>query len=466
MSDKKVDRRTILKTLSAASLAPFWPACSTPEPDAPDPGSVQEAITHTVILMMENRTFDHYFGSLSLLEGRTDVEGLRPEMFNVGLDGTEYFPRQAPAPCVPDPPHGWNDTHTQWNNGAQDGFVSTYESRWGDGDPGIPMDFWTRKDLPALYALADNYTLCQAWFQSLLSSTWPNRFYSHAASNNAIRGNDFGAVYDMPTIYQRLEAKGIEWGCYHLTAPFMVMLQGHFSTLNFWPMDVFYQHCQAGSLPQVSILEPFYGRADDHPPAHPKAGQILISSIYRALAASPLWGKVQLFITYDEHGGFFDHVPPPEFPDQHADEGFGQAGFRVPSLSIGPYVKEGHVCNTVYDHTSLLAFMESLYDLEPLNERDAAANDLFDTLDADRIAARNPAAPIDMPVVEAEESEIYAEECMYDLGRDRELMHQPEFETWLDQLPMQHPTDNRHRFDEDYDDFLALTEAMGVWRRA
>jgi hypothetical protein len=197
------------------------------------------------------------------------------------------------------------------------------------------------------------------------------------------------------------------------------------------------------------------------------AGELLIAAIYKALAESPHWGKLQFFITYDEHGGFFDHVAPPTFPDPFADQGFGQGGFRVPGLAIGPYVKQ-EVSSTVFDHTSMIAWMNALYGLDPLNERDAAANDFFDTLDLDRLGALNPAAPIELPVIEASEEEIYAPECVFDLGRDAEpegVMKQPEFEAWLDALPMQHPTDNRETYDADYDAFLELTEAMGVWRR-
>ncbi len=470
MSDPKPDRRSILKGLAAATTAPFWPGCTPgegPPTPPPDPATVQEAITHTVVLMMENRTFDHYFGSLSLLEGRTDVDGLLEGMSNPDAAGVPHPVHRAELSCVPDPPHGWNDTHQQWNEGANDGFVREYVDRWGPAQANIPMQYWTRDELSALYGLADEYTLCQRWFQPVLSSTWPNRFYSHAASNNGARGNDFGHGYDMPTVYQRLEEKGVSWGCYHLTAPFMLLLPGHWSEENFWSMETFFQHARYGTLPQVTILEPFYGRADDHPPAHPVAGELLIASIYKALAESPLWGKLQLFITYDEHGGFHDHVAPPTFPDLFEQEGFGQAGFRVPGLAVGPYVKR-EVSSTVFDHTSLIAWMNSLYGLDPLNVRDEAANDFFDTLDLDRLEALNPAAPIDLPVIEADESEIYAPECVWDLGRDVEpegVMKQPEFEAWLSALPMQHPTDNRETYDADYDAFLDFTEAMGVWRR-
>ncbi len=109
-------------------------------------------------------------------------------------------------------------------------------------------------------------------------------------------------------------------------------------------------------------------------------------------------------ITYDEHGGFFDHVPPPTVPDDFAADGFDQLGFRVPSWLIGPYVKPGYVSSVQYDHTSLLAHIETMFGLEPLTARDAAANDFTDAIDLDRLAARDPLPPAPIPAVEVDES--------------------------------------------------------------
>src|SRR5690606_19713819 len=145
--------------------------------------------------------------------------------------------------------------------------------------------------------------------------------------------------------------------------------------------------------PQVVVVEPLYGRNSDHPPEHPAAGQIFLSSIYDALAKGPQWARSLMMVTYDEHGGFFDHVPPPKAPDERAAAGFDQLGFRVPSLVLGPWVKQGGVSHTIYDHTSMLATIERHFGLEPLTVRDASANDLFDCLDLDRVRRGDPAAP-------------------------------------------------------------------------
>jgi len=466
MADRsKLSRRTVVQSLAAATAAPFVPGC-TPE-DQVDPGTLSEAITHVVVLMMENRTFDTYLGSLSLVEGRTDIDGLVAGLSNFDANGTEYPVHLADLNCVRDPPHGWTDSHEQWNDGAMDGFVREHVNRHGLEEARAPMQYWTRDTLSALYSLTDHYTTCDAWFGSVMTSTWPNRFYSHAGTNKGITGNDFLATYDMPTIYHRLDAAGIEWRNYHLTAPFMAVLPGHFDEEHFHGMERFYVDAQYGLLKPVTVLEPFYGRADDHPPAHPKAGQILIKSIYDALANSPHWGNTLLFITYDEHGGFYDHVPPPTMADAYADQGFGQAGARVPGLVVGPYVKAGHASHTVYDHSSMLAFMQTLWGLDPLTDRDAAANDFLDVFDVDRVERRNPAAPVTLAAIDATEEEIFAEECIYSLERDepRSVYGQPELEAWLDSLVMQHPTDNRETVDRDYDAWLELTESMSAWRR-
>ena len=129
------------------------------------------------------------------------------------------------------------------------------------------------------------------------------------------------------------------------------------------------------------------------------AGQLLISSVIDNLAQSPLWDKTMLIITYDEHGGYYDHVPPPKTQDDRASEGFDQMGFRVPTQFIGPYVKEKFASNTVYDHASILAFAQRLWNLGPLNTRDAAANDFFDVLDMERVQRLDPRPPPELPVI-------------------------------------------------------------------
>ena len=458
-------RRRTLQALGAAALASAAPGCDPEaEPVPRTDGTLEEAIDTVVFLMLENRSFDHYFGARKLLEGR-DEDGLTEDMSNLAGDGAEVFVHAADKDCIADPPHGWDDTHRQYADGANSGFVEAHERRHGPAERHRVMGYWDRSMLPASYALADEYALCQRWFCSVLSSTWPNRFYSFMASSFGEHTNDMPDFDGGQSIFDRLRDKGVRYGGYYGNVPFLAIVPRAFAGGDFEQMDFFWGHAERGTLPPVTIIDPTFGRNDDHPPTHPLAGQVLISSIYNALAASPQWDRMLLVITYDEHGGFHDHVPPPETVDPF-DE-FTRMGFRVPSLVVGPYVKQA-VSDTVFDHTSWLAFVERRFGLEPLNERDAAANDLTDLLDWDRIAALDPRPPMQLPVIEADDEVLYRPECGYlsSLGRDaRPDLGQPELEALLDALPERPDYDQRHRTDENYANFLAQAEAMGVLRR-
>jgi phospholipase C len=168
----------------------------------------------------------------------------------------------------------------------------------------------------------------------------------------------------------------------------------------------------------VTIIDPGFALNDDHPPHHPGLGQQFIAAVYQALATSPLWQNILFVVTYDEHGGFFDHVAPPKTADDRAADGFDQLGFRVPTMVIGPYVKPGYVSSVQYDHTSSLKHIETMFDLEPLTARDAAASDLSDAIDAERLAAGDFAPPITLPVVELD-AETIDPACKSDVGQPR-----------------------------------------------
>jgi phospholipase C len=253
--------------------------------------------------------------------------------------------------------------------------------------------------LPVSWALADAYTICDRWFASVMGPTWPNRFYLHSAQSGGLKGNDVPNPI-WPTIYDRLDAAGIEWMYYYSDLPFIATL-GNTKNLQ---LEFFYEDAKKGVLPPVTVIDPSFGMNDDHPPHHPMLGQQFIASIYQALATSPLWNNCLLVVTYDEHGGFFDHVPAPKAPDDRVAEGFDQLGFRVPTLIAGPYVKKGNVSSTVYDHTSVLKHIENMFGLAPLTARDAAASDLSDAIDQARLAAGTPEPPIELPMVVLDES--------------------------------------------------------------
>ncbi len=422
-------RRDALKTLGGlaglAGMSKFLPACSDG-----DDGPV--GITTYVYLMLENRSYDHVFGARSMLEGKPG-DGLLETMTNPDAGGSPvglYRPTNTISSIcvVDDPAHGWETSRAQFNAGQNDGFVSVHQAKYGSG--ASPMQYLTRVEQPVSWALADAYTSCDRWFCSVMGPTIPNRFYWHAATSCGFKSN---AVLDDPTplsletIYHRLVAKDIPWAYYYSSLPLVPAMNQRLvpelrlsnevitqSVRPFGDTDVeagrFFMDAAAGTLPPVCYIDPFFYLNDDHPPAHPLLAQQLIAAVYRALATSPQWKNCMLVITYDEHGGFFDHVPPPRTVDDTVtkyplDENgspatdFEQLGFRVPTMVIGPYVKKGHVSSVQYDHTSALKQLATAFDLEPLNARMAAANDLTDCIDMDRLARGDWAEPIELPEI-------------------------------------------------------------------
>jgi phospholipase C len=314
--------------------------------------------------------------------------------------------------CVPSPPHSWDPSRVQFDGGTCDGFVRAYQDSYKGNTGATAMSYMTRADLPVLYALADAYTSCDRWFASLLGPTLPNRMYWHAGTANGARNNEDvlgGAYKGVPTIYHRLNDANVAWAYYYNDVPVLAAIGGTDLTghLRRFAND-FLDDAAAGKLPPVVYIDPGFTSNDDHPPHHPLLGQQFLAATYQALATSPQWPRCQLVISYDEHGGFFDHVAPGTAPDDHAADGFGQLGFRVPGLVIGPYARAGHVSSVPREHTSCLRHIERVFSLQPLTARDAAANDLSECTDAARLAAGEPAAPIQLPAVEIDETMLPA----------------------------------------------------------
>lgn len=453
MASKNVTRRDVLKGLGATAV-PALAGCGddTGSSGGPSPGVVD----HIVVLMMENRSYDHYLGSRSLdgLPG----DGLTAQMANLDASGVTQAAYRESVLCVADPPHGWDESHLQFNSGLNDGFVTEYQVAAGATiDPHV-MGYFTKEDLPVTHALADGSTICDRWFCSVMGPTWPNRFYFHAAQSDGLRTNDSPAA-PLVTIYDRLTEKGIEWKYYYTDLPFLVLLGGDFGTA---VTPGFFDDAKAGTLPQVTVIDPGFALNDDHPPHHPLLGQQFIAAIYQALATSPQWERILFVITYDEHGGFFDHVAPPKTADDRAAEGFDQLGFRVPTIITGPYVKAGYVSSVQYDHTSVMKHLENLFGLEPLTARDAAANDLSDVIDTDRLAAGDAAAPIQLPPIEIDADQIDPV-CKTMVP----LMRKSDIELWADKHDISKDVDLRSRRYETafyIGDYLASHGLGGIRR--
>lgn len=393
------------------------PADVGPQPDAsappPDLQPVRGDGSHPfdyidtlVVVQMENRSFDHVFGSLSLLEGRDDIDGLREGMSNPGPDGQPVPIRHLAGRYViePDPPHGHASCTRAFNAGANDGFVQQQHRSHPDATPdelADVMGYYTRDDLPVAYALADEYTLCQRWHCGLLGPTWPNRFFSHCATSEGALSNNH--TVDSPTPYEALVAQGGTWSSYFSNLYFTALINRHRQDLG-QKADVFFEQARMGTLPNVSIVEPAFFVNDDHPPSDVRMGQAFLHTVYEAMRTSPQWNRCLIVIFYDEHGGFFDHVPPPLAQGEpRADEGFAHVGFRVPGLVIGPLVKRGFVLDDVVDHASVPSLVSNIFGLPHVNERSRLAGDLGAALTLDYVRGADrplpPAlAPIEVPM--------------------------------------------------------------------
>jgi phospholipase C len=433
-----INRRDAIKRIGglagAATFSRFLPGC----------GGGSNVPNHPVYvyMMMENRTYDHYFGARSMLEGLPG-NGLQMSMTNPDTNGNPvslYVPDPT-VECVQDPDHSWDGSRLQWNMGANNGFVLQQEKQYGVGSH-EPMQYMTRTQLPVTWALADAYTTCDKWFASLMGPTIPNRAYFLTGTSAAYKdNNDIIAnlhTLPVPTIFNRLEDAKVDWVYYYGNLSIVSAIQstGQYS-IDLGPNDGtgktrrfanFLTDAAAGKLPSVVYIEPSFGPGgnDDHPPHHPIDGQELIATVYNALAKSPQWKHlVMLLVTYDEHGGFFDHVSPPTTTDDTATAwassgrdttGFDQLGFRVPAMMIGPYIKPGYVSSVQYDHTSALQHLANTFGFEPLTARQAAQMDLSDCIDMDRLMKGDAAKPIDLPMIDPLDTTMWPRPALCDTG--------------------------------------------------
>lgn len=372
-----------------------------------DPSSSTTGITTLVVLCMENRSYDHYLGARKLqgLGG----DGLVSGMSNPRLDSSVEPIFHASVSDIPDPPHSWNQSHAQFGGGQNDGFMREYQRRFGNDVPPHVMGYFTDRDLPFSWALADAYATSDRWFASLMGPTWPNRMYLHSGQSGELTTNVLPASggIDWPSIHHQLNEAGIDWSYYFQDLPFVPLFKdldvdGHIHRVH----NDFWADARDGKLAPVTWIEPNFELNDDHPPRHPMLGQQFMASVYAALAQSPQWNNCMFVVLYDEHGGFYDHVPPPMADDDRAELGFAQLGFRVPAFVAGPYIKQGYVSSVVRDHCSVLSHISKLYGLDPLTRRVAWAPDLLDFIDLERLAAGKPRPPVAMPEIIVDEAMI------------------------------------------------------------
>lgn len=364
----------------------------------------KQEIQHVVLLMLENRSFDHMLGDLQQLKGVDGIDRTAPPRTN-SYEGVTYPQVEGAGRMLAiDVDHERADVVIQLENENQ-GFVKDFAvanplavEQWGE-----IMKFHALDKLPALHALARKFLVCDHWFASVPGPTWPNRLF-------ALSGTSLGRVkmpeghfnwnlhwYNQPTLFDRLNEKNIPWKVYFGDFPLSFLFVHQLepaNALRHRKMAEFYEDVVGSehNFPRFAFIEPAYFQPhadDDHPPHDILAGQTLVANVYNAIRHNEeLWKRTLLVVLYDEHGGFYDHVlpPPANPPDHHTEEfAFDQLGVRVPAVLVSPWVRNG-VLKDEFDHTSLLKFLVKFWSLNALGNRAAVANTFESAfLDAPRV---------------------------------------------------------------------------------
>ena len=337
------------------------------------PPPEQSGIDHVVVVMMENRSFDHFLGWVPGARGKQ--AGLT-YVDRYGIPHGTHHLRDFQGCGHPDPDHSYEGGRVQYNDGRCDGWL-----RSGDNDE-FAIGYYTDADQAFYGKAARDWTVCDGYFSAVLAETYPNRFYMHSAQTDRIHNST--TITTMPTIWDRLAAAGVPARYYFNDVPFTALWGTRYADISS-PFARFRADAAAGTLPAVSFVDPQFTdeatgtSADDHPHSDIRAGQHFLDTVYSTLVDSPNWERTVLVINYDEWGGFYDHVAPTTAPDARPD--CTLRGFRVPCLVISPMARRGHVAHDTYDHTSVLKMIEWRWGLAPLSPRDAAARNLAEVLD-------------------------------------------------------------------------------------
>jgi len=397
-----INRRDFMRSVASVSgvaLAGAVTSCqthvNTSNPLLPLPEL--SGIEHIVVVMMENRSFDHLLGWLPNANGTQ--AGLQ-YLDSSGIPHATYRLTTFAGCSHSDPDHSYAGGRSEYNNGKMDGWLRT------STNDAFAIGYYEEADLPLYGTLARNYTTLCNYFSSIMSSTFPNRFFQHCAQTDRL-SNSIG-LSTLPTIWDRLLSAGVSCRYYYSNAPYLSLWGPKYIGISALLPD-FLVDAAKGALPAVSFVEPWFTAFDDgnddHPWADLRNGEIFLRQVVQALATGPGWSKTVLIINRDEWGGFFDHVVPPRAAaanslDTDIVDGKTLLGFRVPVLVISPFSKgnpdKPRVDSLTYDHTSVLKLIEWRWQLQPLTPRDAS-NDIANlalALDFSNPDTSLPALPV------------------------------------------------------------------------
>jgi phospholipase C len=401
-------------------------------------------IQHVVVLMLENRSFDCMLGrlypndpnfiGLTLNESNTYADGVFPVWNDPGMTPeTAHIPK-------PDPGELFNDMNMQLfgdagrgpNPPGMIGFAENYAQQRPSSD-GIPrardvMHYFTPEQVPVISTLARAFGVSDCWHASAPCQTWPNRFFAHTGTAlGHVDNHTFPIPFPAESLFYRLEKGDKTWRVYFHDMPQASLLGDIwlYAPFHFRGFGQFLADAHVGALPNYSFIEPRYFTDlflnnipnDEHPPHNVVYGEQLIAAVYNAVRSSPCWKQTLLIITYDEHGGCFDHVPPPPAvpPDGNSQYGFGfdSYGVRVPAVIISPYIPPGSRVRppgqTPFDHASIISTVRALFlpADSPLTQRDAVAPTLLPSLSL-AVPSNDGPASVDATVAQPAVSELEA----------------------------------------------------------
>ena len=377
-----MDRRNFLRGLLGVSGAAFLTSKSELLSQQLGKGagavtnSSRTAIDHVILVMMENRSFDHLLGWLPNADGKQagltyiDTQGVSHPTYSLAPDYTGC-PHS-------DPTHSYDGGRAEYDGGQMDGFL-----RAGSNDV-YCIGYYDEPSLPFYNALARNYTSFDRYFCSILAGTFPNRMFQHAAQTDRLTNT--AALSTLPTIWDRFASARIPATYYYSNVPYLGLWGAKYIPISA-PYEKFLADAEAATLPAFSFVDPRYTILDDgtgnddHPHADMRAGEAFLAEIFHAVTNSPLWPKTVLIFTFDEWGGFFEHVAPPRViapnnVDPDIVNGNVLLGFRIPPVVVSPFSRgtpaSPRVLHHLYDHTSVLQLLEWRWKLPPLTARDAS----------------------------------------------------------------------------------------------